>query len=175
MKTLYLMRHFKVKDKITHKLSAAEFNSWVEAYDTYDLDYLNIDIPNVESIYVSSQNRAIKTAEYLQVDFEIIDKLQEVDAKAFFSTNKKFSKSFWLAGGRLLWYLNLSATEKRKETIRRATEIICKLEDNESKSMLLISHGLFLKVLTAELKKLGYQGKMDFKPQNAQIYEFTKL
>lgn len=175
MKTLYIMRHFKVKDKTTHKLSAAEFNAWVEAYDAYDLDYLNIDIPNVDSIYVSSQDRAIKTAEYLQVDFEIIDKLQEVDAKAFFSTNKKFSKSFWLAGGRLLWYLNLSVTEKRKETIQRATEIIYKLENNESESILLISHGLFLKVLTAELKKLSYQGKMDFKPQNGQIYEFTKL
>jgi len=169
------MRHFKVKDKTTHKLSATEFNAWVEAYDTYELDYLNIDIPNVESIYVSSQNRAIKTAEHLQVDFEIIDKLQEVDAKAFFSTTKKLSKSLWFAGSRLLWYLNLSATEKRRETIQRATEIISKLEDNESKSILLISHGLFLKVLTAELKKLGYQGKMDLKPQNAQIYEFVKL
>ena len=101
-------------------------------------------------------------------------RLCEVEAKAFFNTEWKFSKSFWLIGGRLLWYMNLLVPEKKKETVHRARRVIEMLENDQGSTILLITHGLFLKVLTKELKKQGYSGEVDIKPKNGQIYHYRK-
>ena len=97
MKTIYLLRHFKVKDTISNRLNSQDFEVWVDAYDTFDLEYRNVDLPAVKNVYVSSQNRAVNTAKHLGLEYEITDLLREVEAKPFISTKKwKFSKSFWL-------------------------------------------------------------------------------
>lgn len=71
MKTIYIIRHFKVKDNSTNKrLNSNEFAHWIEEYDNFDLEYLNLNPPKFDKIYVSSQNRAIKTANYLNLDYE---------------------------------------------------------------------------------------------------------
>ncbi len=66
MQTIYLLRHFKVKDTQLSNLNSEEFSSWVNNYDFYELEYKNIELPIIDKIYVSSQNRAIKTANYLK-------------------------------------------------------------------------------------------------------------
>ncbi len=174
MKNIYLLRHFKVQDKTTKKLNSQEFDKWVDDYDNYDLDYLDIDLPKIDRVFVSSQNRVIKTAQYLKQDFTTLDKLVEVEAKAFISTNYKFSKSFWLIVGRLLWYFSLSKIEKKEDTIQRAKKIVEILENDDSQNILIISHGLFLKILQKELKSSGYSGKIDLKPDNGVVYRFWK-
>lgn len=174
MKKIYLLRHFKVQDKTTKKLNSQEFDKWVDDYDIYDLQYLDINLPKIDKIFVSSQNRAIKTAKYLKQDFTTLDDLVEVEAKAFISTNFKFSKSFWLIIARLLWYLNLSKSERREDTIQRAKKIVEMLENDNNQNILIISHGLFLKVLQKELRNSGYNGKIDLKPNNGVLYRFWK-
>jgi len=174
MKNIYLLRHFKVQDKTTKKLNSHEFDKWVDNYDIYNLQYLDINLPKIDKVFVSSQNRAIKTAQYLKQDFTTLDELVEVEAKAFISTNYKFSKSFWLIIGRLLWYFNLSKSEKKEDTIQRAKKIVKMLENDDSQNIMIISHGLFLKILQKELKSSGYSGKIDLKPNNGVVYRFWK-
>ena len=96
MQTIYLLRHFKVKDTQLSNLNSQEFSSWVNNYDFYELEYKNIELPIIDKIYVSSQNRAIKTANYLKLDYEKSDLLIEVEAFPFVKTKLKFSKFFWL-------------------------------------------------------------------------------
>ncbi len=174
MQTIYLLRHFKVKNKTTKKLNSNEFNLWVDNYDKSDLKFYEINLPKIDKAYVSSQNRAIKTAKYLNINFELLNELVEVEAKAFISTKFKFSKSFWLIIGRILWYFNICKTEKRKDTIKRARKVVNIIENDGRKNILIVSHGLFLKVLTNELKKNKFYGKIDLKPQNGAIYTLKK-
>lgn len=52
---IYLLRHFKVKDSSIKWLNSTEFNDWVKDYDSFELEYMNIKLPqNINDIYVSS-------------------------------------------------------------------------------------------------------------------------
>ncbi|PIF04779.1 MAG: histidine phosphatase family protein [Arcobacter sp.] len=173
MQNIHILRHFKVKDDTKIKLNSFEFNQWVSLYDTFPLDYVDIEIPKVNKVYVSSQKRAIESANYLKLDFNKSDLLREVEAKSFINTNLKFPKNFWLFIDRFLWFFNLKKSgENRKDTYKRVYKFvdIIKYEEN----ILIVSHGLFLKILTKELEKLGYKGNKDWGIKNAKIYHFRK-
>ncbi len=170
---LYLIRHFKVKDTTTNKLNSEEFNDWIDLYDNSDLEYLDIDMPQISKIYVSNQKRAIKTADYLKLEYEKSELLREVETFPFINTKLKFSKDFWLIISRILWLFNLTDKETKQDTIKRAREFIEQLKNNnQKKSILIISHGLFLKVFISELKKIGFCGNIDLRIKNGKIYEF---
>jgi len=174
LKTIYLLRHFKVKDPISTKLNSEQFNKWVDRYDEFDLEYHHIELPkNIEKIYCSSLNRTVKTAKIFNKVFITTPELIEVEAFAFFNTKLKFSKTFWLLIGRILWYFNLSKKENKKDTKQRAKELIEKLQEENANKILLISHGLFLNVLTKELQKKGFQGEVDLRPKNGKIYKLS--
>lgn len=44
MRTIYILRHFKVKDISKNRLNSAAFNDWVKDYDNFELKYININI-----------------------------------------------------------------------------------------------------------------------------------
>jgi broad specificity phosphatase PhoE len=171
MQTIYILRHFKVKDTTTKKLNSNEFSDWVELYDNTELEYLDIDISKVGKVYSSSQNRAVKTAEYLKLEFEQTELLKEVEAYPFINTQFRFSKNFWLIVSRVLWLFNLTKSERKRATIKRAKEFIQKIENEDNGSILVVSHGLFLKVLISELKKIGFDGDIEFRIKSGKIYE----
>lgn len=175
MKKIYLLRHFKVKDKKDKRLNSFEFNQWVDRYDNTALEYDNILIPKVDKVYVSTQNRAILTAKFLNLDFEKTNLLIEVEAKAFINTKFRFPKFFWLFVSRFFWFFNICKFENIKDTKKRANEIIQKIEeDKENNDILIISHGLFLKALIKQLKQKAYKTKVDFSIKNAKLYAITK-
>ncbi|MDN5113327.1 phosphoglycerate mutase family protein [Aliarcobacter butzleri] len=174
MKTIYIIRHFKVKDTTNKRLNSNEFVHWIEEYDNFDLEYLNINLPKFDKIYVSSQNRAIKTANYLKLDYEISDLLVEVEAFAFTKTKLRFSKSFWLVISRILWFFNFTKNETKKDTKNRAMKFVSKIENEKNETILIISHGLYLKVLIGLLKKLGYKCNDDFNIKNGKLYKLNK-
>ena len=171
-KTVHILRHFKVKDTLKQKLDSEEFSKWVELYDNTPLEYSDVELPDVDKVYVSSQNRAIKTAEYLGLDFERTDLLKEVETRPFLDTKRKFSKNFWLVIDRVLWFFNFKHKENRNDTTKRVHQFLEKIEDEES--VLLVSHGFFIKVLIYELEKLGYKGDKNFRAKNGKLYKFTK-
>ncbi len=95
MQNIYLFRHFKVKDSSSSWLNSDEFDKWVKDYDSFELEYSDIVLSkNIDKIYVSSQNRAIKSADFLNFDYEINDLLVEVPIKSFINTKFKLPK--WL-------------------------------------------------------------------------------
>ncbi len=173
MQTIHLLRHFRVKDQTKGFMNADEFLAWVKKYDSMELEYRKVDLPNrIDKLFVSSQQRALKSAAYLEHESETSDLLVEVDAQAFMSGKIKLPKKLWLFVDRLRWYFNLRSVEKRSDTIKRARDFIEEIKDMED--VLVISHGLFMHVLIAELKKEGFEGSVDKKIKNATIYTMKR-
>jgi broad specificity phosphatase PhoE len=166
---IYLLRHFEVIDSSDRMMDSKHFDSWVNEYDTFDLVYTDVLIPSVHQIYCSSLQRCIKTAQYLNLDVQITDDLVEVDAKAAFKISYKLPKILWLLIDRFLWYFNLSTHEKHRETIQRAENFIDHID--HSKDTLIVSHGLFLKVLIKRLNRRGYEGKNDIAMKHSHLYK----
>ena len=170
---IYLMRHFKVKDTSKTWMNSIEFEEWVKAYDTFELDYLKVNIPQIETVYVSSHTRALKTADFLHCKYLISDLVREVDAKAFIKTSLTLPKWLWLVVARIQWYFNISEGENRIDTIHRIDDFFktCDL----TKKICIISHGFVMKIIIKALKKRGFYGNQNIAPQNGKIYIFSNL
>jgi broad specificity phosphatase PhoE len=162
-----------VKDQVKGFMNPDDFLAWVEQYDNMELEYSEVDLPaKIDKVFVSSQQRALKSAEYLILVNETSDLLVEVDAQAFMSMKIKLPKKLWLFVDRLRWYFNLRSVENRSDTVKRARDFIEKIKD--IKNVLVISHGLFMHVLIGELKKEGFEGTIDKKIKNARVYTLEK-
>lgn len=161
---LYILRHFKVQDDSKQWLNSQEFNSWVQEYDTLTLQYFDIDLPqNIDKVYVSSQKRAIKTADFLGLKYEISDLLVEVGVEAFIDTQLRFPKWLWLFVGRILWYFNATSCENRDMTGKRINEFIEHIDFNDD--IFLITHGFIMKQIVIKFKNLGFTGNIDIRPK----------
>ncbi len=166
---IYLLRHFKVKDISKNRLNSAEFNDWVKDYDNFELEYIDIDIPkDIDDIYVSSQNRATKTAVYLNLTYQTSELLAEVGVKAFIDTNLKLPKWLWLSVGRVLWYFDFTSSENRSDTKSRINDFVS--QTDFEKNILIISHGFFMIFFIKKLKSLGFTGDVDVRVKNAKVY-----
>jgi len=173
LQKIHLLRHFRVNDKQKGLMDADEFLAWVAQYDNMELEYGKVDLPaKIDKVFVSRQQRAVKSAAYLALESEMSDLLVEVDAQTFMSGKIKLPKNLWLFIDRLCWYLNFRSVENRSNTIKRAREFIEKIKDTED--VLIISHGLFMHVLISELKKEGFEGSVDKKIKNATIYTLLR-
>lgn len=162
-----------MNDKQKGLMDADDFLAWVEQYDEMELEYREVDLPaKIDKVFVSRQQRALKSAAYLALESETSDLLVEVDAQIFISGKIKLPKNLWLFVDRLRWYLNFRSVENRSYTIKRARDFIEKVKDIED--VLIISHGLFMHVLITELKKEGFEGSVDKKIKNATIYTLEK-
>lgn len=170
---IYLMRHFKVKDTSKMWMNSAQFEQWVKDYDTFDLDYTQVDFPQVETVYVSSHTRALKTADFIHCRYQISDLVREVDAKAFIKTSLLLPKWLWLVVARIQWYFNIAEGENRIDTFHRIDEFFktCDL----TKNMCIISHGFVIKTIIKALRNRGFYGKQDITPQNGKLYTFSNL
>lgn len=170
---IYLMRHFKVKDISKTWMNSAQFEQWVKYYDTYELDYTEVYFPQIETVYVSSQARALRTADFIHSQYQISDLVREVDAKAFMKTSFLLPKWLWLVIARIQWYFNISESENRIDTMRRIDQF-CTTSDL-NKDTCIITHGFVMKTIIKALKNHGFQGNQTIMPQNGKIYTFSKL
>ena len=170
---IYFLRHFKVKDNSKSWLNSEEFNQWVKSYDTFELEYNSVVLPkNIDKIYVSSQNRAIKSADFLNLNYKINDLLVDVPIKSFIYTRFKLPKWLWLFVGRLAWFFNLKQLETKEETNERIENFIQNLDMNSN--ILIISHGFFMILLLKKLKKIGYRGDIPRRIGNGKVYILEK-
>lgn len=170
---IYFLRHFKVKDNSKSWLNSEEFNQWVKSYDTFELEYNSVVLPkDIDKIYVSSQNRAIKSADFLNLNYKINDLLVEVPIKSFIYTRFKLPKWLWLFVGRLAWFFNLKQLETKEETNERIENFIQNLDMNSN--ILIISHGFFMILLLKKLKKIGYRGDIPRRIGNGKVYILEK-
>jgi len=162
-----------VKDQSKDFMNADEFLAWVEAYDTMELKYVEVALPDkIDKVFVSRQQRALKSAAYFDFDSEVSDLLVEVKAQTFMSGKIRLPKKLWKVIDRLRWYFDLRKVENRSHTIKRARDFMEKVKDIED--VFVVSHGLFIYVLINELKKEGFTGSVGKKIENATIYTFKK-
>ncbi len=170
------MRHFRVKDGCEKKLfSSAEIDAWVDLYDTYDLDYHDVDVPKVDKVYTSALSRAKRSAEYVGLTYRENAVFNEVEAKAFMDTTWRFPKFLWLLFGRVLWSFDLvKRSERKEETLARVEEAVRLIMIDSSERIMIVSHGFFMILLVRELRKNGFDGEMDKHPKNGKLYTFWK-
>ncbi len=174
MKEITLLRHFRVKDACEKRLfSSSEIDAWVELYDKYDLDYHDIFFVPPQKVYTSALSRAKRTAEFLGLDYEENALLNEVSAAAFIDTKWRFPKLLWLMLGRLYWSSGkVKKSETKKETYARARKVIDSMIAADESSIMIVSHGFFMRVLAKELKERSFIGEMDRHPKNGKPYRF---
>jgi len=84
-----------VKDKEKGLMNADDFLAWVDKYDTMELEYCEVALPTkIDKVFVSGQQRALKSAAYLALESETSDLLVEVDVQNFMSGKIKLPKNF---------------------------------------------------------------------------------
>ena len=119
---------------------------------------LQINDDNVP-IYVSDLKRSQETAVQLfgHVSLQEMMQLGEVPLRSAFDTTIKLPLWVWNVSGRVQWFLNRKRqVESRKETIKRADDVIRILE-RDGRDCILITHGFFMKTLIKRMKVHGYE------------------
>ena len=174
---IHLLRHFKVKDNTSSWLTSDGFNQWVEEYDKLPLVIKNITLPEEINLIISSTlSRAKRTVKELPlplIETIYTDSLREVGSRVFFKTEIKLQKYIWFTMGSFFWYFNLLDGENRVDSEKRAKDLVCQIRAFKKESILIVSHGFFMKVLAKELKKENFLGEIDFRPKNGKIYTFS--
>lgn len=170
---IYLIRHFNVKDTSKSWINSAEFDQWVNDYDGFDLDDSPLLLPPINQLYVSSYQRAIKTAQSLSASYTLSHLLIEVDPHSFIKTSLPLPKWLWLVMARIQWYFNSSHGENRIDTMQRIEEFFtsCDLTQNVA----IISHGFVMKTMIKMLKKRGFVGDKALIPSHGKMYCFHNL
>ena len=115
-----------MNDREKSFMDADEFLAWVEEYDSMELEYRKVDLPaKIDKIFVSSQQRALKSAVYLEHESETSDLLVEVYGQAFMSGKIKLPKKLWLFLDILHFFVNVQRTLINFDTIKRARDGWC--------------------------------------------------
>lgn len=176
-----LVRHLKVDLVYEDKYDSQGFNKSQEDYDNADIiEYRGIVAREFEGpVYVSDLKRTHLTLmkKFKVKDYTISPLIREVPLKAFKESTKLYKKTFWQVIGRISWFLNLkSQGEGLRDTVKRANEFIDLLERKHPKDhVLVISHGVFMKVLSFLLVKRAYKGKYIFGlAKNGEEFTYTK-
>ncbi len=172
-----LVRHFEVKISTPKSCDSDTFNKVCRLYDTCDIIPFPTKFSTLDySIcYCSPLKRAYETA-HIIYDGEIIvcPDLVEVPMQAPFQTKKNLRFGLWKVLSRVGWAFNLKKMpETRKQTDQRMERIVEIIKKNNSKNILLVTHGFFITCLQSKLKKMGFKGKETLNPSNGTIYEFV--
>lgn len=170
-----LIRHFKVDFKPVKRIySADDFSRAMDLYENSPviLDSIKLSNNNWDVCYCSTINRAIVTANNIY-NGKIIytDLIVEVPVTPFTKNKIKLPSFVWHLGGRIAWHKNHhSQPEKRSETLIRIKSFLDEISGNNYKSVLVVTHGFFMRVLVEQLIKNGYKGKIDVRPVNGKLY-----
>lgn len=173
-----LIRHFKVVADESTFLYPNEFAQAMEKYDIAPVQRngLEIDSSDWDICYSSTLPRAVTTAESI-FRGKIIktDLLIEVPISPFTKKNIKLPSFLWHIGSRLAWYKSHKSQQENirgtKARIRKFYEMI---RNSEQDRILIVSHGYFLRMFYDEMKKIGFEGKVDLNVQNGKLYIIQK-
>ncbi len=156
---ILLIRHGRVSMEWKKSCTPAEYDEACRLYDESDIIPLDTpqDMGDYEKIYVSSQKRAIQTAQQMfpaaPKDMVIMTPLlDEVPLRSFSDAERDRPKWVYDMAGRLQWLTGRRQEETRQETVKRADELIGLLEKN-NENAILVTHGFFMSVLIRRLKR----------------------
>lgn len=163
-----LIRHAKVKYGYKPFYRHFEFDKACKEYDNspviVDMGYKCHCV--ADTVYVSGLQRTHDTAELILSNKELIEDniFNEVPIKSFAPLPFPIPAALWFFVGRLLWALGLRQPETRGETKIRARKAADILE-KEYRPVVLVGHGVFMRVLVKELISRGYliSGKAQYR------------
>ena len=186
MMEISLIRHGKSTLTNNVKMTCMEFKNWVDEYDnagvfeeeTYPWETID-KLANAKVVITSDLKRSIQSALLLNANLpSISDPLfREVELPTFSLKlgEIKLKPSTWLVLLRCLWFLGYSRDSESlsdaKIRAKKAAETLVQY-GREHKSVVLVGHGIFNRLVGKELQKLGMKGKRrtNSKHWNITIY-----
>lgn len=159
---IVIIRHAKVNMEWEKRYDSKQFDLACEKYDTSEIVPISEIMSTKDStdiIYISELSRSYETARQLfgERNFCKTSLVNEVPAKSFKDTNKKYPWWLWKSMSRLQWFFNNKRQpETRRETLIRARKTIELIEKN-NKDCFIITHGFYMVTLINELRKKGYK------------------
>ena len=174
-----MCRHFRTQKTSDWKwMSAGKFNEWIASNESaLPLKCQNDGSSDKDlEICVSSDlPRAVATAKMCvsNIRIEYNSDLAEVPFTPFHSAFF-LPKAAWLFLSRLRWYFGDDDYENKKKTVSRAKNVVKMLNEMNVKSILVVSHGFFMKCLVKELKSIGFKGHFSIYPEHGKLYVFEK-
>ena len=168
-----LIRHGKSKHIENNRVTCKEFVKWVEKYDKIGVfeekDYPSETLTKIATasiVITSDLTKLLKSANL------IIQTANRVVTDALFretelpvpSKNLKFkmSANSWAVILRCLWFCGYAGQNeslaKAKQRAKKASERLVKYAEGH-KSVVLVGHGFFNRLIAIELKKMAWKGK----------------
>lgn len=185
-----LIRHGKSTHVENSRITYKEFGNWIEKYDscgvfeenTYPSTTLE-KIASANIVVTSDLKRSIDSSRLLTKNENIkviSDALfREVELPVPFGLRGvKLSSNSWAVILRLLWFSGYSrqceSLIRAKQRAKRASEQLVKYAE-EYKTVVLVGHGFFNRLIAEELQRMGWEGKRkaSAKHWNCTTYSFS--
>ena len=167
---IILIRHGKPNMPSLNKIKAFSFKDWIDSYNSSGLNQGSKPTENALSIankcnavVCSDLLRSKKSAEALKIKNITFahSKFNEAGLPSANWSGLKLSPTTWAVIFRILWLFGYSNnSESYKEAKLRAkdsAQILIELA-KEHKSVLFVGHGIYNKLLSKQLKLLGWSG-----------------
>ncbi|WP_245596063.1 histidine phosphatase family protein [Paenibacillus taiwanensis] len=109
-------------------------------------------------------------------DVQYLSLLREIDIAPILRLRIRLHINVWLALGRIVWYFaHRSQRETKVQVMARAQHVINLIESYQVDSVLVVSHGMFIKILSEQLRVRGYDRPFVNAPRNGGLYTYQKL
>lgn len=182
LRQIILIRHGEPDLEIKKSYSFDEAKEYTREYDQVgikevkDNDLIQAD---VDQIYSSHLPRAISTAEKLFPEKPIIrDPVFAEFESQLVKLPGRFNIRTWLRVGRFFWFLGVEKEghESRKNAFKRVRKALIKLESIAEKDnkVVLVTHGMFIHFLKEEMRKKGWNEKVDGGQDYLAVHLMTK-
>ena len=167
---IILLRHGKPNIPQLKKIKALSFKKWVESYNSSGI--CPTSIPNQNTLSIAQKCNAVVCSELLRSK----ESAKALKAKNITLSHHQFneaglpsanwsslklSPSYWAVIFRIMWFFGYSNnSESYKEAKIRAEISAQKLIElaKEHKSVLFVGHGIYNKLLSKQLRLLGWSG-----------------
>jgi broad specificity phosphatase PhoE len=169
-----LIRHGKSKHIENNIVTCKEFVKWMEKYDNSGVfeekDYPSETLTKIATasiVITSDLTRSVESANLIIQNRNtrvVTDALFRETELPLPSRNLKFKMrpNSWAVILRCLWFCGYarqyeSLTEAQQRAIKASEQLVKYAE--EHKSVVLVGHGFFNRLIAVELKKMGWKGK----------------
>ncbi|QKS48459.1 histidine phosphatase family protein (plasmid) [Paenibacillus cellulosilyticus] len=172
-KVIGLVHHYPVSPPSRpSRCDAEQYARWCDHYNSADVRLPEVPpfpMADWDICLSSDMRRAAHTIRHLWGEGNPIvysSALREVEIAPFCQTKLKLPHQIWSAIGRAAWYTShRSQPETLQQTRARAAAIVDHLHAfGSDQRVLIVSHGLFLRVLRQELRKRGYRSSRASSP-----------
>jgi broad specificity phosphatase PhoE len=165
------IRHGRSKHIENHKMPCFDFTQWVENYDNNgvfeELTYPSATIEKITSakiVVTSDLIRAVESAQLLKPGVKVISNpvFRETELPRWAMKSLKLRPNVWAVLLRILWLCGYSnecesLTSAKLRAEKAAQQLMTLAEEN--KSVALVGHGVFNRLIAKELQKQGWKGK----------------